>query len=109
MARCNSCSAPLKANSNRCEYCGVRSDVDLHSKYDYSISEHLSERICPSCNIKLNTIELAVDKKTKESLNVERCNKCFGIFFDPGELETLIENSVSNVFAINQEQLDNIN
>lgn len=32
-----------------------------------------------------------------------------GIFFDPGELEALLEKSVSNVFEINHRHLESIN
>ena len=42
-------------------------------------------------------------------LQIERCEQCFGLFFDPGEVETLLENVVSPVFAVNRELLGNIN
>jgi len=104
MARCSSCSAPLKANTNVCEYCRTRNDIDLHSKYDFSLQDHQSERHCPHCEIPLQTINLEIDGE----LLIERCEKCFGLFFDPGEIETLMEHSVSSVFNINEKQLRNI-
>jgi Zn-finger nucleic acid-binding protein len=39
---------------------------------------------------------------------VERCDQCMGLFFDPGELEALLEATVANVFEINRKQLDSI-
>jgi len=105
MAKCNSCSAPLPANINKCVYCGTRNDVDLHSKFDYSIIHKESDRLCPYCEKPLQIIDLNLNG----SFQVERCADCFGLFFDPGKVETLIENSVSNVFNSNWQQLDMIN
>lgn len=105
MARCNSCSAPLPANTNRCTYCGIRNDVDLTGKHNYLIDNEISDRICPHCDKPLQTISL----KLKEELFIERCDHCFGLFFDPNEVEQLLESSVSNVFDINLKHLVNIN
>jgi Zn-finger nucleic acid-binding protein len=105
MATCTHCSAPLPANNNVCKYCGSRNDVDLHAKYTYSVAKMVSERICPHCDIPLQTIRLNL----AEPCFIERCSKCYGLFFDPGEVESILESSVSNVFTINRHHLDNIN
>jgi len=105
MARCKSCSAPLPANINRCSYCNVRNDVDLHSKHKFSIQARHSDRICPHCETNLQTIKLDVNGP----LLIERCKGCFGLFFDSGEIDTLLENSVSNVSDINSTLIKNIN
>lgn len=105
MAQCNSCSAPLLANINLCRYCGVRNDVDLHGKHQYSIHSKQSKRICPECNEHLQTIDLNLNGP----FLIERCEKCFGLFFDPEEIEILLESSVSNIFHINRKLLRNIN
>lgn len=105
MARCRSCSAPLLANTNRCAYCGVRNDVDLQEKHAYSVQKQISEKICPHCEIPLQTIQLQLDR----SLSIERCHECFGLFFELGELETLLSYSVAHVSHINLIHLDNIN
>ncbi len=110
MARCSTCSAPLKANSNQCSYCQVRSDVDLRAKYDYTVVDKHSKRICPDCNCELTTINLETVKSDKgKNLQIDRCDSCFGLFFDPGEVEELLEKSVSNVFTINKKHMQNIN
>ncbi len=44
-----------------------------------------------------------------DPLAIERCHTCFGLFFDRGEIETVLQSSVSNVFDINREHIDNIN
>jgi Zn-finger nucleic acid-binding protein len=105
MARCTSCSAPLLANTNRCLYCNSRSDVDLHAKHPYRVEKSVTHRICPNCDKPLQTIRL----KMAEPLYIERCHSCFGLFFDKGEIETVLQNSVSNVFDINRQHIDNIN
>lgn len=104
MAVCKSCSAPLAANTNFCQYCGVRNDIDLQSQQDYTVIEQ-SERICPVCHIPLQTIDL----KINGHFYIEHCGTCFGLFFDPGEVETLLDSSVSGVFSVNWQWLDTIN
>ncbi len=105
MSRCNSCSAPLLANTNRCRYCNTRNDVDLHALHSHSTPRSESERICPECNKAMQTIDLKIDGE----LLIEHCNQCYGLFFDPGEIEKLLEHSVSNVFGVNFKHLLNIN
>lgn len=105
MAKCSSCSAPLAPNSNRCRYCNIRNDIDLHREHPYTISTNKSDRICPHCDKALQTIKLDL----KKPLYIERCKDCFGLFFDLGEIDTLLESSVSNIFDINIELIKNIN
>lgn len=105
MANCKSCSAPLEPDTNRCRYCGVRNDVDLQAKHDFSIENPRSERICPQCNIPLQTIDL----KVNDHLYIERCSECFGLFFDPGEIEILLDNAVSGAETVNLKHIQNIN
>ncbi len=105
MADCKSCAAPLPANTNRCKFCGIYNDMDLHGKHDFSIQIQESERICPNCDISLQTINL----KQKGHFEIERCNSCYGLFFDPGEIEDLLETSVTGVFDTNFQLLEHIN
>lgn len=105
MANCCNCSAPLPPNTIKCEYCGSRNDIDLVGINFYTTHELDAARICPRCNIPLQTINL----KTGDKFLIERCDACLGLFFDPGELEALLEASVTNVFAVNQTQLESIN
>jgi Zn-finger nucleic acid-binding protein len=101
---CTNCSAPLPINSIRCEYCGSRNDVDLKEIHFYTTHETDAERICPRCRISLKTVDLKIGGK----FFIERCEECFGLFFDPGELEALLNASVTNVFEINRTRLDNL-
>lgn len=105
MAICKHCSAPLKANINRCQYCGVRNDVDLESKHEFTVKVPYSNRICPHCEIALQTIDL----KVNGHLYIERCNECFGLFFDPDEIDILLNSTVSNTETVNFKHIQAIN
>lgn len=105
MANCTNCSAPLPDGSIRCDYCGSRNDIDLKGVHYYTTHETESERNCPRCSIRLKTIDL----KLNGTFLIERCDECLGLFFDPNELETLLEATVTNVFTIDRSRLDSIN
>jgi len=105
MANCTSCSAPLPANTQYCSYCGVRNDIDLLGKHDYQVIDATSERVCPECAQSLQTISL----DAAGSLHIERCANCYGLFFDPDEIETLLDSAVAPVVTVNLELLSNIN
>ena len=105
MAKCSSCNAPLPDASLLCEYCGSRNDIDLMGIHYYTTHEHDSRRICPRCLIKLKTIDL----KLNGTFLIDRCDQCMGLFFDPGELEALLEATVTNTFFIDRARLNNIN
>ena len=105
MPNCTNCAAPLPVDSITCNYCGSRNDVDLKGISYYTTHEADTDRICPRCSISLKTIDL----KIKGRFLIERCAECLGLFFDPGELEAVLEASVSNVFEINRSQLGQLN
>lgn len=105
MAKCSSCSAPLPANTQYCSYCGVRNDVDLLGKHEFQVVQADRARICPACGIGLQTIAL----DAAGVLHIERCEQCFGLFFDNGEIEALLDGAVEQVGAVNLALLDNIN
>lgn len=105
MARCTSCSAPLPANSPLCEYCGTRNDLDFIELDRYALSRKTSTRMCPLCQKAMQSISLTPDG----SFAVERCEQCFGLFFDPGEIQAFLERAVSPAYAVNLKQIYNIN
>lgn len=102
MARCKTCSAPLTSHAGVCAYCGGQNDIDLKGIHEYTVSQPESSRTCPNCNIPLQTIDLKAEGK----FYIERCSVCLGLFFDPGELEALMDKSVSNVFSIDHKRID---
>lgn len=105
MANCCSCSAPLPPDTNRCSYCGTRNDMDFTAINRFAVSREASGRQCPYCQIPLQTIQLTPDG----AFVIERCQTCFGLFFDPGEVQAFLESSVAKAFAVNLKQIVNIN
>jgi Zn-finger nucleic acid-binding protein len=105
MANCYNCGAPLAPKTIICPYCKSRNDIDLKGIHKHTVEEIESERICPRCTKPLQTIDLKLEGK----FFIERCTHCLGLFFDPGELEALLDKSVSNVYVIDRQQLENIN
>ncbi len=85
-----------------CTYCKTRQDIDLKGVHQYTVEKPQSDRICPRCQKPMETIDLKLGGK----FLIERCQECFGMFFDPGELETVLEKSVSNVHAVDYLKLD---
>ena len=88
MKRCQSCSAPL--HGIICDYCGTRNNVDLDGFKKMTNLRPMNERSCPVCHTPLSTIDVG----EKVPLMIERCNSCYGLFFDKDELETMIDSKV---------------
>lgn len=103
MATCKHCSAPLPSKSIICEYCGVRNDIELKKK-NIGISLPKSKRTCPDCMIYLDSIDIG--KNTR--FIIEKCERCYGLFFDNHELERLLEESVSKSYFIDHHKLHSL-
>ncbi len=101
---CVNCGAPLSPKSNVCTFCGSLNDTDLRTIGRRTTGKTPSERTCPRCDVRMDTIELCA----VGGLCVERCDKCLGMFFDPNELESLIDTSVSRVFEVDFERMSRI-
>lgn len=104
MPFCTSCSAPLPPHNALCEYCGTKNDINLRGIHEYTVTRPESNRTCPLCNKPLETIDL----QTGDHFYIERCSKCMGLFFDPGELNALLDQSVDHVYQIDRKKLWNM-
>lgn len=104
MARCQWCTAPLPAGSVLCRYCGKRSDVDLRGVHEYTVAAPDATRLCPACGIPMQTLDL----KLGGTFLIERCEKCLSLFFDPNEIETVLERSASEVFQVDRQRLSEL-
>jgi len=104
VANCINCGAPLTGNLLVCQYCKTRQDVDLALINRYTIEKPGSERICPRCHVPLQVIDLHLDGK----FYIERCQRCLGLFFDPGELEALLDKTVTHVYEVDRPRLNEI-
>jgi len=98
--KCASCGGRLEGPMTFCPYCGVRQDIDLRQMNFRDLGEDES-LACPQCTTPLRVIEIAIDPK----LRIERCNTCHGMFFNPGELEVLLEAQTYPLVWLDQEQL----
>lgn len=102
MARCQWCTAPLPPGGALCRYCGRHNDVDLRGVHEFTVAAPDSPRICPSCGIPMQTVDL----KLEGAFLIERCERCLSLFFDPNEVETLLEKSTAAVFQIDHARLN---
>lgn len=86
-----------------CPFCGVRQDVNLRQIHfrDLGTSENLP---CPSCAAPLGVIEFDTEPK----IQIERCAACYGTFFNPGELEALLEAQTNPLVWLDPVQLNQI-
>ncbi len=105
MPFCKSCAAPLPPYSSRCEYCGAKNDIDLRGVQEYTIAQDFSERKCPVCTKPMESISL----KEISDFTIERCSECMGLFFDPDELNMLLDSSVAQVYSINLRKIWEMN
>jgi Zn-finger nucleic acid-binding protein len=71
----------------------------------FAVSREESGRQCPHCQIPLQTIRPTPDG----AFVLERCEICFGLFFDPGEVQAFLEASVAKAFEANFKAIVNIN
>lgn len=101
---CVNCGAPLPPKSNICKFCSTLNDTDLRAIQSRARKGPESTRDCPHCCSKMQTLALRTDGR----MLVDRCEKCLGIFFDPGELEGLIDASVSNVHEVDHERMETL-
>lgn len=102
--RCAGCGASLPSNSSVCRYCHTRNITDLKGVHRYTVEKPHEDRFCPQCEKLLTVLDLDVG----ERFLVERCERCFGMFFDPSELEVLIDRSISNVYEVNYQRMTNL-
>jgi len=104
MARCQWCTAPLPPGGAVCRYCGRRNDVDLKGVHEFTVARPDSPRICPACDVPMQTLDL----KLGGTFYIERCERCLSLFFDPNEVETLLEKSAVAAFEVDRVRLDEI-
>jgi len=101
---CVSCGAVLPANSSVCEYCNARNPIDLKGVIGFSIKHQETDRHCPSCQTPLQLLDLA----TKPPICIDRCLNCGGLFFPPGGMAFLLEQTVGPVYAVQRDLLENL-
>ena len=102
--KCNSCGGRLEGAMNFCAFCGVRQEIDLRQVHFRDLGANLSMP-CPCCEgTTLGVIEFDLEPK----VSIERCQTCYGMFFNPGELEYLLEARIHPTVWLDIEGLNQI-
>ena len=102
---CTNCGAPLPAKSNICGFCNTLNDTNLRSMRTRTRTDAGSRGDCPRCSAPLVVTAIALEPQ----IDIDRCPKCHGIFFDPGELEDVLEGSDSGKIRwVDRDRLDAI-
>jgi len=95
--KCPSCGAPLPAGRAQCGYCGITADVDFAGKSVSTTQPPEHPRTCPACEKAMDSLNIGQDGNP---FFIERCPSCLGLFFDPGELEAVIDREVPPVSSV---------
>lgn len=98
---CSSCGAPLPANSLICAFCQTRNSLDLQG-LGASLAQRTGRpRDCPSCNAPLTLFNVGL----AQTFLIEQCPRCFGLFFDPNELQALLDDAVRGAYEVDHRLL----
>lgn len=107
---CVKCGGPLPAKSNLCAYCNTLNETDLRALRQPSRHGELGKRPCPKCQKTENPQPLRLVRMSagEWAVEVDRCDRCFGIFFDIGELETILEHSTRPTESVDHQRIQNL-
>lgn len=86
-----------------CPFCGVRADIDLRQVHFRDLGPDAS-MACPQCTTPLDVIEF----ETEPTLRIERCTTCHGMFFNPGEIEAILDAQTNPLVWLDPVQLQQI-
>ena len=101
--KCSECSGRLEGNMTVCPFCGSRQEIDLR-KVNFRDLGTDKALPCPDCENSLNIIEFDTDP----TIRIERCSGCFGMFFNPGELEALVESKTNDFVWLDKTRINGI-
>lgn len=99
--KCDHCGGRLEGLMAFCPFCGVRQNVDLRQVnfHDLGQDEALP---CPTCKLPLHSVEFEI----QPPIRIEHCTTCMGLFFNPGEIEVLLESQTNPLVWLDNQQLD---
>jgi Zn-finger nucleic acid-binding protein len=80
--------------------------MDFAAVGRFTVSREPSGRQCPDCAIPLQAIRIDTGAGF---FAIERCDHCYGLFFDVDEVPAFLEASVSPAFSVNFRELTAIN
>jgi Zn-finger nucleic acid-binding protein len=101
--KCHCCGREHPNADSDCCFCGERPAFDLPSIHfrNLGVNEMLP---CPDCGIALSVVEVGLTPPT----NLERCSICAGLFFNPGELEYVLESQSKPVVWMDGRELQHL-
>ena len=97
---CVNCGAPLPPKTTRCAHCHTLNEVDLRGQV--TVRGGTTSRDCPRCKERLHAVLLQVGAS---SVELDRCEACHGLFFDPGEVETILDGIEKQPASVDHRQL----
>lgn len=103
--KCASCGGALTGAMTFCPFCGVRQEIDLRQIHFRELSDPLKKLPCPECATPMGVIEI----DTLPPLHIERCPKGHGLFFNPGELEAVLNHKTEAAVRYDAGMIDQIN
>jgi Zn-finger nucleic acid-binding protein len=80
--------------------------MDFAAVDRFTVAREPSRRQCPDCATALETVRVDTGAGL---FAIERCERCYGLFFDLGEVQAFLEASVSPAFAVNLREIATIN
>lgn len=101
---CINCGAPIGADVRECGFCKTKVDLDIKGIHRYTKVKSEAIRTCAKCKSPMDTINLHLDG----DFLIEQCRKCMSLFFDPGELNFLLNNTVQAPEIVNHLQLNKL-
>ncbi len=101
---CTNCGAPIGADDRECGFCKTKVDVDIKGVHRYTKLKPEALRTCAKCKTAMDPINLHL----KGDFIIEQCSKCMSLFFDPGELNFLLDNTVQSPEIVNHLQLNKL-
>ena len=102
--KCVSCNGNLEGLNPFCPFCGSRQQVDLRTvnQRNLGTAQHMS---CPRCESSLEIWSIETANAT-DKLEVERCAQCYGLFFNPGELETFLHSEIVDTVWLDHAKME---
>ncbi len=97
---CVNCGAPLPPKTTRCPFCQTLNDTDLRGQF--TVQRGTTTRDCPRCRKALAAVLLRVGD---EQVEIDRCVACHGLFFDPGELDSVLGGIEKRAEEVDHRQL----
>lgn len=100
---CTNCGAPLPPKTIRCAFCGSAQDIDLRGRV--TMKKGTSERPCPRCKEANGFMVATLLDVDGAQIELDRCADCQGLFFDPGELEAILDGIETRAETVDHRQL----